>query len=377
MNARMLARDVDALGRILGAVLRAQEGEDFYALEERVRLETKALRERGDDTAPMQSTLAALSTRDAERLVRAFASYFQLINLAEEYERSRKLALREGPRKQGIEAALRELAADGHSAETVRSCLEQLDFGITFTAHPTELRRRTLRAHYDAIAELLPELHSDHAQAHIAAHVEALWNTNELRLTQPTVADEVDAGLGCIDVIAKVLPELERDLQRSFARVFGAFADVRVPYTFHSWMGGDRDGNPQVTAEVTRATLLRHATVAKTMMVEALARAHMSLSQHHARLDGELFSPDDEPFRAWIHRAQTELRDHGRLPGDVGELERMLRAAKQEHSAEVFARPLVVLKQRSVRVSRFQRESEPGGDFRMWQSCAERAHRRL
>lgn len=340
---RTLADDIDTLGRMLGTVLREQAGEEFFELEEKLRLETKTLRESGRDTAPMQALMGELSLADAEGVIRAFSLYFQLTNLAEEYERNRQLASREGPRKQGLEEAFVALQKQGHDAEAVLALLADLDLGLTFTAHPTEMRRRTVRGHLEAIAAALPRLGEAETERVVSAHVEALWGTLELRRTRPTVSDEVNAGLAYIDVIASVLPALERDLESSFERVFGTRARLRLPLSFHSWMGGDRDGNPAVTPEVTRDTFARHAKRASSMLGQAVRRAYAWLSQNDLRLGGNA-AADAEPFRALLADAQQALAEQRLIDLEqvTSELTRRLREAKQQRSAEAFSRPLEV-----------------------------------
>ncbi len=281
---RTLADDVATLGRCLGTVIREQEGERFFALLERVRTRTKDLREKNHDGAGMQAELAVTDLTDAGLLVRAFSIYFQLINLAEEHDRVRKLGRREGVRPESLEAALLALRDAGMDAESVRAMLRRTDLGLTFTAHPTEMRRRTVRAHTERVSELLYNLdvNAPGALARITAHVEALWATPQLRARRPEVKDEVKAGLAYVDVIAGVLPELDFDLRDAFMHVFAeALGDVSVPVSFHSWVGGDRDGNPNVTPEVTAQTFEMHAERARRGLLSSLELAYAWLS--HAR----------------------------------------------------------------------------------------------
>ena len=140
--------DVNLLGRTLGQILKEQEGEAFFDLVERTRALVREVRAGGDDTE-LRGMLAALSGEDAGRLARAFTWYFQLVNLAEEYERVRVLRASTGVRPQSLESALTELRAQGLSAAEVETLIERLDLGQTFTAHPTEMRRRTIRDQAD------------------------------------------------------------------------------------------------------------------------------------------------------------------------------------------------------------------------------------
>ncbi len=354
---RTLAADVDLLGRCLGAVIREQEGNPFYLLEEHVRLETKRLHDKSDEHArapvaardKLQSELAKVSLEDAERLVRAFSCYFLLVNRAEEQARVRRVqtattgetrdAAEPAPRKESLERALRELQAEGHSADSVRSLIASVDLGLTFTAHPTEMRRRTVRGHLEAISSLLPSLGSAETESRVTAHVEAIWGTPRLRDRKPEVKDEVAAGLAYVDVIAAVLPELERDLEQSFARVFGQKARLALPLSLHSWMGGDRDGNPNVTTEVTRETFAHHTTLARETLARELVQAFAMLSQSPASRTGPL-----EPFRAILQRAHDALvaGDDAAIGPTLLELESALELAHQSRSLDWFGRPLLV-----------------------------------
>ncbi len=336
---RTVNDDVDELGRCLGTVLREQEGAAFFELEERVRLETKRLREAQEDSAPMQAVLAAVSLEDAERLVHAFSSYFLLINLAEEHARLRRVASAEGQRKQGLEQAFQILKDEGHTAATARALVASCELGLTFTAHPTEMRRRTVRGHLEAISNLVPQLESPQAVDRLTAHVEALWSTPQLRDRQPTVRDEVNAGLAYVEVIASVLPDLERELERSFRAVFGEPARLALPLSFHSWMGGDRDGNPAVTPHMTKETFALHHQRAQAALRRELDAAYAWLSQSTRQANSVI----DEPFRRLLKTAYEALDQPG---ADVtplfAELDATLLKAGQLRSREHFGRPLLV-----------------------------------
>ncbi|MBK7857718.1 MAG: phosphoenolpyruvate carboxylase [Archangiaceae bacterium] len=330
-----LNETVDLLGRCLGTVLREQEGETFYQLEERIRLETKRLREANADTAPMQRELAAVSVADAEKLVRAFATYFLLINLAEEHSRvQRVLEPSTAQRREGFEQALAALKEEGLDAAAAKALLSSLTLGLTFTTHPTEMRRRTVRQHLEQISKVLFE-HPE-ASDHITAHVEALWATPWLRHRQPTVRDEVNGGLAYLDVIAAVLPQLERDLEARFAKVFGTKAELKLPLSLHSWMGGDRDGNPSVTPRATEETFALHAERATQALRRQTDEAFARFSQSP---DGE-----GEPFRVLLREVQKALAA-GETAATTAGIERVttaLRAQRQPRTADVLARPLSV-----------------------------------
>ena len=238
-----LSRDVDLLGRALGAVLIEQMGKSFFDLEEEVRELTKRIR--GGDAAAvarLDAVVRELSVEDAEGLIRAFTHYFHLTNLAEERHRVRWRDTRSSPsdpRKQSVHDAIRSLKNSGMNLSQVLELLASLELGLTFTAHPTELRRRTVRAHLEAISEQLPRMESESERAAaltvITARVEVLWGTLELQARNPTVRDEVHNGLHYLESIARALPELEAELHHALHTEFGVASEsARLPLAFYS-----------------------------------------------------------------------------------------------------------------------------------------------
>lgn len=347
-----LSRDVDLLGRALGAVLIEQEGQEFFDLEEAVRDLTKAARG-GDSSAPekLQTLVQDLDLRQAEALIRAFTQYFHLTNLAEERSRVRWRDTRQSqlePRKQSLHDAVRQLREQGYSAANVADLLGRIELGSTFTAHPTELRRRTVRAHLEHIAAELPNLENDlerqDALERLTARVEVLWGTLELQARNPTVHDEVVNGLHYLSAIGQALPQLEQDLTQAMHLEYGAGTPpVRLPLKFYSWIGGDRDGNPFVTPEVTKETLEYHRTLARDRTREDVKQLFADLSQHRQRVHVHLDSSAPEPWRAELEGLHLRLRTES--VDAVPTLERVhdsLVAAGQERAAKVFVLPVLV-----------------------------------
>jgi phosphoenolpyruvate carboxylase len=347
-----LSRDVDLLGRTLGAVLIEQEGQEFFDLEETVRDLTKAARG-GDSSAPekLEQIVHGLNLREAEALIRAFTQYFHLTNLAEERSRVRWRDTRSSllePRKQSLHDAVRQLREQGYSAQGVVDLLNRIELGSTFTAHPTELRRRTVRAHLEHIADELPNLESETerraALERVTARVEVLWGTLELQARNPTVHDEVVNGLHYLTFIAKALPQLEQDLSEAMRLEFGeGTPEVRLPLKFYSWIGGDRDGNPFVTPEVTLETLEYHQTLARDRTREDIKQLFADLSQHRERVHVHLDSSAPEPWRAELEGLHLRLRTES--VNAVPILERVrdsLVAAGQSRAARMFVEPVLV-----------------------------------
>ncbi len=176
-----LNHDVSTLGRLLGQVIKEQEGEDFFNLVESTRVLVRESRKSGD-TRELNDLLGRLSIDELVILTRAFSWYFQLINLAEEYERVRSLMEQTAPRDQSLQQAVQALKDQGLSLAEVEELLGRIKLDLTFTAHPTEMRRRTVRHHLTKVAEHMPQLERDSAQQQVAAHIEALWHLSLIHI---------------------------------------------------------------------------------------------------------------------------------------------------------------------------------------------------
>ena len=274
-NKRVSERDLRArvklLGRLLGEVLREQEGETVYQAVEALR--TGFISQRRQPNARRQRRLMGLIEeldRDAlSRVIRAFSAYFHLANLAEEeyQHRLRRLQVHSSePLWFGsFDHALRELHSQNISADGVQSLLNQLSYQPVFTAHPTEAKRRTileaLRRIFLVCEELdspaLGEVEREEIISRLKAHIQIFWKTDEVRVSKPTVEAEIKNGLYYFrESIFQALPVIYRNLERALRLVY-ADAPIRVPtiIQFGSWIGGDRDGNPFVTPDVTRQAL--------------------------------------------------------------------------------------------------------------------------
>jgi phosphoenolpyruvate carboxylase len=290
-----LARDVDSWGRLLGEVLREQAGEQAFALVEEYRSRTKQLRathadDFGADGAALVARTQALDLREARLLVRAFTAYFHLVNLAEERHRLRVLRKRESaaaatPRGESIAQALLDAARAGVGAAQARERLARVTVEPVFTAHPTEARRRSVLLklrRLTALAEALddPRVTPASSAAVLEAareEITALWRTEEVRLRPPGVLDEVRSSLRYLETLWDVVPRLYRELAAGLAAAWpGEAFETPALLRFGSWVGGDRDGNPFVTAQVTEATLRMHRDAALALYEREL----LSLRQH-------------------------------------------------------------------------------------------------
>ena len=273
-----LRRDVRSLGTLLGEVLREQAGEELFANVETLRQGTIRRRDaeaRGDhDEAARHAAMAlelvhSLPVERAILLTRAFAFYFELINLAETTHRKRRrIALQlsgEASRQRGsLAGTLCEMRRVGISAEDAMDWLRRVLIIPVFTAHPTEVARRSVMTKRRRIGELLstldripiPEQDLARLEELILAEITSLWQTDEVRSRRPTVYDEIKMGLDYYDVsIFATLPTLYREIAEALRASYGLEIEAHeLPQVlrFGSWIGGDRDGNPFVTPDVTR-----------------------------------------------------------------------------------------------------------------------------
>jgi phosphoenolpyruvate carboxylase len=276
-----LRRDVRSLGILLGAVLREQAGEELFAQVEALRLGTIRRRDadaRGREEEASRHASAAMAlvhSLPVERailLTRAFAFYFELINLAEtNHRKRRRVALRlcgqAGRQRGSLEGTFAEMRRVGFGAEEALNWLRRVLIVPVFTAHPTEAARRTVMFKRRRIGEFLealdriplPEQDMARLEELVLAEITGLWQTDEVRSRRPTVFDEIKMGLDYYDVsIFETLPELYREISAALRAAYDIDVEpLELPLVlrFGSWIGGDRDGNPFVTPEVTRAAL--------------------------------------------------------------------------------------------------------------------------
>jgi phosphoenolpyruvate carboxylase len=272
-----LRADIRRLGDLLGETLKRLGGERLFETEENVRALCKQLRlEQGGKKADaterkLKRLLGRLSLDETIGVIRAFSVYFQLVNIAEQHHRIRRkrfyeLHTPDQPQSGSIADTLSNLRRNFSDAELLQRALDRLEIMPVMTAHPTEAARRTLLEKHRRIADLLAEFDEENLaprrraelQARLAAEVESIWQTDEVRHTQPTVLDEVNQGLyyfeaTLFDAVPVLLEELERRLEENFPGV--KLRDGAAPLRFGSWIGGDRDGNPFVTPEITWETL--------------------------------------------------------------------------------------------------------------------------
>lgn len=311
--------DVRWLGAALGDAIRRLAGEDVYRAVEALRVACRARRRHEPDAPSLDALRAevdAMPLSLAAQVARAFGVYFLLINTAEQVDRARRRRAHqrrhhaEPPQPGSVHWAIEELARRGKTAADVADALARLDVRPVLTAHPTEATRRTLLGLQARVASLLLDRDdaSDVERASIErdleAEIELLWLTSAVRADRPQVADEIGTVSWYLEdrffaAAGRVVGRVEEAYEAVFGRPLG---DVR-PLRFGSWVGGDRDGNPFVTPEVTVAASRRNAWALLGRYVDAVDDLIERLS-----LSSRVAGPFSE-LRASLVRDREDLPD--------------------------------------------------------------------
>ncbi len=332
----LLRAEVRTLGARLGSIIERLEGTPTFQLVEELRVLAKESRAgKAAAAGKLAARVRKLTPRQAANQAMAFTLFFELVNLAEENFRIRLLRARRADaehRKESIAAAIAELKRRAVPAEEVQAILDQLDIELVFTAHPTEAKRRTLLTKLAALAEVLR--HTSVGEMATSLEIEreivSLWLTDRGRPTPPTVIDEARTGLWYFErTLYHVLPELQRDLAATLAKHYPTVRPPQGWLRFGSWIGGDRDGNPFVTGDVTREVLKMERDLALTAMGRglqrlgwsltlsslrepaspALARVAQKLGRHSADWEEIKRRHEFEPYRLLVFTLRSRLRD--------------------------------------------------------------------
>jgi phosphoenolpyruvate carboxylase len=339
---RPLRDDVRLLGRVLGDTVRQQAGQDTFDRVEQVRALAKGFRAgAAEDFDELVSVLAAMSIDDALPLARAFTHFLNLANIAEQHHRVRRRReyrrdAEAPPQRASFEEAFASLLDAGIAPDELHATVASLRIELVLTAHPTEVVRRTLLRKFNRIADCLarrdrPDLtipEREDVEEGLYREIHAIWETDELRLERPTPVDEARWGFVVIEqILWRTLPLHLRRLDRALRRATGKPLPAEAaPIRFGSWMGGDRDGNPNVTPAVTEEVCLLSRWMAADLLyreVDAL-RAELSMIEATDELRAAA-GTDREPYRALLRdvrdrlaatRRRIERRLEGREPDD-------------------------------------------------------------
>lgn len=354
-----LRDDVRLLGEVLGRVLRHYEGDEIFERVEQVREAAKRARTRDGEPEFFDRLLRETPIDAALTVARAFAHFLTLANIAEQHHRVRRRRDHArnphgAPQRGSCVETFTRLRREGVTAEALAAVISSMRVELVFTAHPTEIVRRTLLQKHNQIAQILafldrPDLTSeerDESLAGLHREIAAAWQTDEVRREGVTPLDEVRAGLVVFEQsLWEALPQYLRAVDRALADAAGRSLPREVsPIHFGTWIGGDRDGNPSITPEVTRqATWLARWQAADLYLKEIVAlRRELSLSSSHA--SGELrarVGPAREPYRVLLAEVRDRLAATRALAEEaLADSERKLTGVAPYLSAAELTEPL-------------------------------------
>jgi phosphoenolpyruvate carboxylase len=306
-----LSEDIRFLGNLLGQIIESQHGPQALQLVEDIRATSKARRQGNPDAAArLQKTINSLDNPQRQILTKAFGNYFQLINIAEDLQRIRVLREREGAGQlnESIYQAIEQWKAEGKTAAEVRDLMEQISVRLVLTAHPSEAKRKHVLHKLQDVAELLSIQDRQHLLPReqniltttLMEKIEQLWQTRPNRLTQTTVADEVNFGLYFMtNIMMDVLVDVYFDLRHAITQAYPDEDWSHLPclLRYASWVGGDRDGNPNVTADVTLETLRTQRQAVIQAYLHEVEQLYMNFTQseHEAGMSRMLVSSIPDP----------------------------------------------------------------------------------
>ena len=325
---KLLREDVRYLGNILGKVIKEQEGEKFYNLVEKVRKLSKVnkINYSNHSYGKIIRAIKNLNPKNTFKLTRAFTHFMNLINLAESIDASRSLNEYENNRKKisnkniFIEEIFEDLFNSKKISENkIYNLAKNLNIGIVLTAHPTEVKRRTLIQKYHKITEILEErdlLKNYPSKLKILEkklfdELTIIWNTDDLKRSRPTPFDEARWGLAIIeDSLWDTIPKVYRRLNSIFVQNINKGLPKNFnPIEFGSWMGGDRDGNPNVTAEVTKQVILLSRWEAAKLYEKTLTKIIRSYSMEKcSRKISRKVGNSHEPYRVFLRPLRDKMR---------------------------------------------------------------------
>ncbi|WP_250573523.1 phosphoenolpyruvate carboxylase [Nonomuraea sediminis] len=306
-----LRHDVRLLGKLLGQVIAEQGGEDLLEDVERLRKSVIAARLGEVSSDEIAAMVAGWEIDRAVQIARAFTCYFHLANLAEEHYRIRTLRERDTdgePLRESLAQAVEELGR-----ERVAELVEGLELHPVLTAHPTEARRRAVVTAIQRISGQLTEYNTpgrgaserEESRRRLLEEIDLLWRTAQLRNTKLDPLDEVRTAMAAFDeTLFRMVPQVYRSLDKALGAGSGTRPPLAKPYIrYGSWIGGDRDGNPNVTARVTRETILiqaEHVLSALEAACTRIARTITATAQ---------FTPPSPELRAGLRQAEDANPD--------------------------------------------------------------------
>lgn len=330
---RPLSENVSLLGSLLGRAVQSIAGEEMFDLVESLRVRCKEAYGQGKDAESLrnevQETMKELSPKQMDWLLRAFTSFFHLVNRAEQIEitrinRERELKSdRDQPRDESVMQAVHALKAGGVSYERFTDILTELNIEPTLTAHPTEARRRTILHIQRSISELVMRINNEslipsekeQLLAELYSMISILISADDVRPSSLNVIDEVKNGLFFLtNSIWDTVPKIMADLEDATECYYGRRPEMPVFLRYRSWIGGDRDGNPKVTAVMTQEALRLHyhsAFLKYEQILEDL-RHELCISSRHIRVPRPLADSIHKDNAA--HDIGLNIMDHWHEP---------------------------------------------------------------
>ena len=316
----MLRQNVHLMGKLLGNAIKGQQGDEFLEKIERIRHLSKTARA-GDEDAHQQllDFLHSLSDHELLPVTRAFTQFLNLANIAEQYH----TVSRHKEQLDGAEDTLNQLftrlSEQNVDADTIHRHVEEMEVELVLTAHPTEVTRRTVIQKFNGITrclakldrgDLLPRERED-TENRLQQLVSQIWHTREIRDSRPTPEDESRWGFATVEhSLWRAVPRFLRQLdQRLLEKTGKGLPITAMPVRFSSWMGGDRDGNPNVTAKVTERVLLNGRWMAADLFIRELKVLATELSMPECNRElSELTDNASEPYRFVLRDLRQRLK---------------------------------------------------------------------
>ena len=295
-----LRSDVRRLADLLGQTLVRQEGPDLLELVEAVR---KSVRKGSGE-----EVLANITDEESVQLARAFSTYFNLANVAEQIHRARVLSHSRATGGSWLvravdrieEALLQQTPGHQLTKEEITHWVSEMSVRPVFTAHPTEAARRSILKKLGAIADLLDQPENPSQQDRLAENIDLLWQTDELRLGQPEPLDEALNALYYLDdLFTQTVPEVLNDFAKELSRIGVVVPVTARPLSFGNWIGGDRDGNPNITADVTTKAMVLQVGHSIRVTIAAMneLRQMLSVSTNIVGATPELTASVEKDFK--------------------------------------------------------------------------------
>ncbi len=316
-----LRDNVRLLGQLLGETIRRDQGPEFFDKLESIRQASKSARRGESSRQQLFDALEQLSEEELVPMSRAFSQFLNLANLAEEYHRvrRRRSLVVNKPDPHALNQVLVETLKENVTPDQLADKAAELQIELVLTAHPTEVNRRTFIQKYETMAQCLSELDRVHPlsapgvnlKERLQQLVSEAWYSPEIREQRPSPVDEAKWGFAVIEnSLWKAVPRFLRNFDRELEQLTGRRLPMdAAPIRFASWMGGDRDGNPFVTAKVTEEVLMLSRWMAADLFINDIRQLRHELSMTRANEELRSRVGDcSEPYRELLRQVRSRLQ---------------------------------------------------------------------